>query len=74
MTLAEFINQHLDPSLPTAKRKLTIEDILAWADAHQERTGRWPVLTSGAVPAEPGLTWSIIDDALRKGTAAWGQA
>jgi len=72
LTLAEFINRHLDPSVPTTKRKLTIEDILTWADAHQERTGRWPTLTSGAVPADPGLTWSAIDTALRKGTRGVG--
>jgi hypothetical protein len=66
-TLAEFIHDNLDPSLPTERRQLTIEQILAWADAHQQRTGRWPVLTSGALPDEPGLTWFHIHDALRKG-------
>jgi hypothetical protein len=66
-TLAQFIHRNLDPSLPTEKRQLTIEQILAWADAHRQRTGRWPVLTSGALPDEPGLTWYHIHDALRKG-------
>ena len=67
-TLAEFIHRHLDPSVPAEKRKLTVEDILAWADDHQARTGRWPVQTSGVVSAAPDVTWAKIDDALRKGT------
>src|SRR5947209_4196669 len=25
-------------------------EILAWADAHRRRTGRWPTVTDGAVP------------------------
>ena len=36
---------------------LTIDQILAWADAHHAAHGRWPTITSGPVPAEPGLTW-----------------
>jgi hypothetical protein len=41
---------------------------LAWADAHQRRTGRWPVTASGPVTAGPlGLTWRALDNALRLG-------
>ena len=42
---------------------LTIEQILAWADAHQARTGRWP--TVGDVPVEgmPGEAWGKLDGA-----------
>jgi hypothetical protein len=43
------------------------ERILAWAQAHRERTGRWPVAGSGDVPEEPGETWHAINDALRGG-------
>jgi hypothetical protein len=39
---------------------LTVEQILAWADAHHERTGEWPKSTSGAVADAPGETWSAI--------------
>jgi hypothetical protein len=41
--------------------------ILAWADAHRERTGRWPSRASGVVAAAPGETWVAIDQALRRG-------
>jgi hypothetical protein len=67
ITLAEFIHRNLDPTVPFGKRILTLEEILSWADAHQERTGRWPTANSGPVPAEPGLTWSMLETALRRG-------
>ena len=48
--------------------RLTLELILAWADAHRERTGEWPVVTSGAVHGVVGETWIAIDRALRRGS------
>jgi hypothetical protein len=44
-----------------------IRAILAWADAHQRRTGRWPTHLSGAIVEAPGETWGAIDSALWKG-------
>jgi hypothetical protein len=44
-----------------------VESILAWADAHQRRTGRWPNQNSGPIPEAPGETWCQIQTALRKG-------
>jgi hypothetical protein len=41
--------------------------ILGWADAHRERTGRWPNVDSGAVAGVPGETWRQVDSALRAG-------
>jgi hypothetical protein len=46
---------------------LTVQQILAWADAHHERTGQWPLQRSGPVTDAPGETWSAIDVALRRG-------
>jgi hypothetical protein len=46
--------------------KLTAEQILAWADAHHRRTGRWPRTTSGPVPEAPGENWKAIGAALRQ--------
>jgi hypothetical protein len=46
---------------------LEVEAILAWADEHRERTGRWPVISSGAVALAPHETWARIDDALNRG-------
>jgi hypothetical protein len=46
---------------------LTVEQILAWAEAHHARAGAWPTCKSGPVPEAPGETWANIDNALRHG-------
>jgi hypothetical protein len=53
---------------PRATTRLTIELILAWADAHHAATGRWPnAWSSGPVRDVPGETWPTLDDSLRDG-------
>lgn len=54
------------PSL--RKRRLRLEDILAWATRYRESTGHWPTKASGHIPGTFGLTWAAIDAALREGT------
>jgi hypothetical protein len=51
------------PSRPV----LSVEQILAWADAHRARTGRWPTATSGEVPGAAGESWKAVQEALRAG-------
>jgi hypothetical protein len=46
---------------------LTTDLILQWADAHHERTGRWPGQASGPIVAVPEETWATIESALRTG-------
>jgi hypothetical protein len=46
---------------------LTEAQILAWADAHHERTGRWPSLRTGDVTDAPGETWRGLNHALDSG-------
>jgi hypothetical protein len=46
---------------------LSIDQILLWADAHHERTGKWPNLNSGAVYEVPYKKWRTIDFDLRNG-------
>jgi hypothetical protein len=46
---------------------LTVEQVLAWADAHHARTGRWPNPNSGPVAGAPGEDWGDIDMALYAG-------
>jgi len=50
------------------RARLTIEQVLAWADAHRERTGEWPSVNSGAVHGAAGERWQAIDRALRRGS------
>jgi hypothetical protein len=53
---------------------LTVEQILAWADAHYARTGRWPHKGSGPVEGAPGEVWGNINSALSRGHRGlpWG--
>ena len=46
---------------------LRAEQILAWAEAHRRRTGRWPTAASGPVADAPGESWAGIDVALSRG-------
>jgi hypothetical protein len=50
------------------KPTLTVEQILAWADAHKARTGDWPKAQRQPVADAPGENWKAIDLALRRGT------
>ena len=50
------------------KEPLTIEQILAWADAHRAATGEWPTCDSGPVRDAPHhLTWAAVRGALSNG-------
>jgi hypothetical protein len=46
---------------------LTLDEILAWADAHYARSGVWPSMAAGPIPEASGETWSAVDAALREG-------
>jgi hypothetical protein len=63
--LARTVGKPSPPKLPP----LTAEQILAWADLHRARTGRWPDSHSGPVLEAPyaGETWGKISAALRQG-------
>jgi hypothetical protein len=47
--------------------RLTLEQVLSWADAHHDRTGTWPTSDSGSIPGASGETWSAVNAALQKG-------
>ena len=46
---------------------LEIETILAWADAHHQRTCAWPMGHSGEIQDAPGETWTAVEMALAHG-------
>jgi hypothetical protein len=50
-----------------SRKPLTVEQILAWADAHHARTGRRPHAKSGPVEGAPGEVWDHINAALYDG-------
>jgi hypothetical protein len=51
------------PPVPLSERR-----ILAWADAHHSRTGRWPSAGSGAVEEAPAEDWRALNLALMRGS------
>jgi len=67
ISLAALIREQLDPSSFALVKKLSVDQILAWADAHHAATGGWPSPRSGAVAGAPGERWSSIEGALRSG-------
>ncbi|MEK7221769.1 MAG: DEAD/DEAH box helicase family protein, partial [Nitrospirota bacterium] len=69
-SLAQVLADHGRKRNPMNLPDLTVEQILAWADAHHQRTGQWPNKhkQSGAVHDAPGETWSGIATALNRGT------
>jgi hypothetical protein len=54
--------------------RLRSKEILAWADAHFERTGKWPTADSGSIPGTSGETWLAVESALRKGIRGGGSS
>jgi hypothetical protein len=47
--------------------KLTVEQVLSWAAAHEQRRGQWPTARAGRVDEIPTETWQNIDLALLRG-------
>lgn len=47
--------------------RLTVKQILLWADTYHRRTGRWPTYQSGAIKGTRGETWHAIHNALVRG-------
>ena len=46
---------------------ITIPQILSWADAFHDRTGKWPTTDGGAIDLAVGETWRKIESALSRG-------
>jgi hypothetical protein len=52
---------------PRKHRRLAIGDVLAWAQAHRQRTGQWPNDHSGRIPETERETWRAVHCAMRRG-------
>lgn len=66
-TLAQLLAEHRGKRNSAALPPHSEAEILTWADAHRDRTGAWPTLSSGAVFDAPGEIWQTIDQSLRAG-------
>jgi hypothetical protein len=66
-SLVRLLAQHRQRRNRLDLPRLSKKKIVAWADAHRQRTGSWPNVNSGAVAEAPGERWDLIDNALREG-------
>jgi hypothetical protein len=65
LTFARLFGLSNTRSRRTNQGKLSLKQILAWADAHHRRTGEWPNSRSGPIADAPSETWRTVDQALR---------
>src|SRR5438552_6473443 len=53
---------------PVARKpELSIDQVVAWADAYHARSGRWPGQKSGRIPGSLGENWGAVNNALHMG-------
>ena len=66
-SLTALFDRSIDPAARGYRPDLTVEQVLAWADAHHAATGRWPTAASGPVDGVAGEKWVNLNAALRLG-------
>ncbi len=67
MTLKKLLARHRGMRYKPALPRLTVHQILRWADMDHKKTGHWPDTYAGAVLSAPGETWNRIAASLRLG-------
>ena len=67
LSLSKLLTKYRGPLVRLQHPVLTIEQILAWADAHHQRTGRWPTTRSGSVHGTKDEKWSAVASCLWNG-------
>jgi hypothetical protein len=71
-SLAKLLRQNRNAPRVLTRKKHTVEQILSWADAWRERTGKWPLIKDGSIPEAPGETWSSVSKFLSRGASELG--
>jgi hypothetical protein len=66
-SLAKLLETHREVRNVNVPPRLTENQILAWAVAHNQRTGEWPQRSSGLIQDIDGENWAMIDTGLRQG-------
>jgi hypothetical protein len=66
--MAEYFS-NFDPLVMGARKpRLSVGQILAWADVYHAATGRWPSMESGKIHGSVfGTTWAAVNLALKRG-------
>lgn len=66
-TLRGLLEKHRGVRHPDHLPDLSVSKILMWMDEFKRQTGRWPEITSGAIPEANGETWRSVYEALHLG-------
>jgi superfamily II DNA or RNA helicase len=66
MSIAQLLTKHRSHRNRKSLGRLTVKQILKWADAHHAAAGEWPKAKTGAIPAT-GESWGSIDMMLWRG-------
>jgi superfamily II DNA or RNA helicase len=66
-TLASVLARHRGARYAKGLPRLTVNQILDWADSHHRRTGEWPNKRSGSIPNTPE-NWYAVNAALHLGS------
>ncbi len=67
-SLARLLAEHRGVRNLARLPRLTEREILAWADAHHQRSRKWPHEKSGPIQDAPGETWLAVAHALHRGS------
>jgi hypothetical protein len=65
LSIPRLLAQHRGVRNRMALPRLSVRQILNWADQHHRRTGMWPSLDSGPIIETNGENWRAVDVALR---------
>jgi hypothetical protein len=71
-SLAKVLLRHRGVRRIIYVKRLTLSQVLTWADEYLAKTGRWPTLDSGPVEGVEGVTWCAIDQAFLNGGRGLG--
>ncbi|HUE74785.1 MAG TPA: hypothetical protein VMP01_28205 [Pirellulaceae bacterium] len=66
-SLAKLLSRHCGVRNVVHPPRLTIGQILRWADAYRARLGKRPTRNSGPIDEAPGETWMAVHKALQAG-------
>jgi hypothetical protein len=66
-SLARLLARHRRVVNLADRPALSVKQVLAWAEGHYRRTGRWPTRNDGDIPGSRGDTWLAVDTALHRG-------
>jgi hypothetical protein len=66
-SLPQLLEEHRGVRNKLKPPPLTVEQVLAWADAYHKLTGRWPRADHPPTGLPAGETWGTVNDALSRG-------